>query len=90
MQSSPTSRDLLALRLKYLIIHRKRKRIKSCALDIRDTDDIYVIFTSVSCCDFNKYPMYVGVSKSFRIGRLQRELKMVQLSATMCSCIAIL
>jgi hypothetical protein len=30
------------------------------------------------------------VSKSFRTGRLERELQMVQLSATRCSCIAIL
>jgi hypothetical protein len=33
---------------------------------------------------------YDGVSKSFRTGRLERELQMVQLSATRCSCIAIL
>jgi hypothetical protein len=31
-----------------------------------------------------------GVSKSFRTGRLERELQMVQLSATKCSCNAIL
>jgi hypothetical protein len=31
-----------------------------------------------------------GVSKSFLSGRLERELQMVQLSATRCSCIAIL
>jgi hypothetical protein len=30
---------------------------------------------------------YEGVSKSFRTGRLERELQMVQLSATRCSCI---
>jgi hypothetical protein len=34
--------------------------------------------------------VYDGVSKSFRTGRLERELQMVQLSATRCSCIAIL
>jgi hypothetical protein len=34
--------------------------------------------------------MYEGVSKSFRTGSLERELQMVQLSATWCSCIAIL
>jgi hypothetical protein len=34
--------------------------------------------------------MYEGVSKSFRTGSLERELQMVQLSATKCSCIAIL
>jgi hypothetical protein len=33
---------------------------------------------------------YEGVFKSFRTGRLERELQMVQLSATRCSCIAIL
>jgi hypothetical protein len=33
---------------------------------------------------------YVGVSKSFRTGRLELELQMVQLSATRCSCVAIL
>jgi hypothetical protein len=33
---------------------------------------------------------YEGVSKSFRTGRLERELQMVKLSATRCSCIAIL
>jgi len=36
------------------------------------------------------FPMYEGVSKSFRTGRLERELQMVRLSATKCSCIAIL
>jgi hypothetical protein len=34
--------------------------------------------------------IYEGVSKSFRTGRLERELQMVQLSATRCSYIAIL
>jgi hypothetical protein len=33
---------------------------------------------------------YEGVSKTFRTGRLERELQMVQLSATRCSCNAIL
>jgi hypothetical protein len=33
---------------------------------------------------------YEGVSKSFRAGLLERELQMVQPSATGCSCIAIL
>jgi hypothetical protein len=31
-----------------------------------------------------------GVSKSSRTGRLEGELQMIQLSATRCSCIAIL
>jgi len=30
------------------------------------------------------------ITKSFRTGRLVREMQMVQLSATRCSCIAIL
>jgi hypothetical protein len=34
--------------------------------------------------------LYEGVSTSFRTGRLKRELRMVRLSATRCSCIAIL
>jgi hypothetical protein len=34
--------------------------------------------------------MYEGVSKSFWTGCLERELQMVELSATRCSCIAIL
>jgi len=33
---------------------------------------------------------YEGVSKSFRTAYLERELQKVQLSATRCSCIAIL
>jgi hypothetical protein len=33
---------------------------------------------------------YESVSKSFRTDRLERELQTVQLSATTCSCIAIL
>jgi hypothetical protein len=33
---------------------------------------------------------YEVVSKGFRTGRLERELQMVQLSASRCSCIAIL
>jgi hypothetical protein len=33
---------------------------------------------------------YEGVSKSFRTGLLERELQMVQLYATRCTCIAIL
>jgi len=36
------------------------------------------------------YNKYESVSKSFRIGRQERELQMVQLSATECSCVAIL
>jgi hypothetical protein len=42
------------------------------------------------CWFHGHFPLeYEGVSKSFRTGRLERELQMVQLSATRCSCIAI-
>jgi len=34
--------------------------------------------------------VYEGVFKSFRTGRLERELQMIQISATKCNCIAIL
>jgi hypothetical protein len=34
--------------------------------------------------------IYEDVSKSFRTGSLERELQMVHLSATRCSCTAIL
>jgi hypothetical protein len=34
--------------------------------------------------------LYEGVSKSIRTGRLERELQMVQLSASRCSCIDIM
>jgi hypothetical protein len=42
----------------------------------------------LTICDFPV--LYEGVSKSFRTGRLEGELQMVQLSATRCNCIAIL
>jgi len=35
-------------------------------------------------------PKYEGVSKSFQTVRLERELQMVLLSPTRCSCLAIL
>jgi len=40
--------------------------------------------------EFKGCNRYEGVSKSFRTGSLERELQMVQPSATRCSCIAIL
>jgi hypothetical protein len=33
---------------------------------------------------------YEGVSRSFRTGRLERKLQLVELSATRCSCITVL
>jgi hypothetical protein len=40
--------------------------------------------------DYVTQQNYKGVSKSFRTGRLERELQMVQLTATWCSCNSIL
>jgi len=40
--------------------------------------------------EFIRVYRYEGVTISFRNGRLDRELQIVQLSATRCSCIAIL
>jgi hypothetical protein len=55
---------------------------------------------SSSLCNFHhplvtssvylKHKVWEGVPKSFRTGRLERKLQMVQLPATRCSCIAIL
>jgi hypothetical protein len=39
---------------------------------------------------YRKLRIYEGVSKSFRTGRLEQELQMVELSATRNSCIGIL
>jgi hypothetical protein len=46
----------------------------------------HLILFKMSLCHFLSYE---GVSKSFRTGRQERELQMVQLSAAWCSCIAI-
>jgi hypothetical protein len=40
--------------------------------------------------NFIYYVFYEDISKSFRTGILDRELQMVQLSATRCSCVTIL
>jgi hypothetical protein len=42
------------------------------------------------CIPIWSWHSYMGASKCFRTDRLERELQMVQLSATRCSCIAIL
>jgi hypothetical protein len=51
----------------------------------RPMDGLKVIFH-----DLKLKIVYEDISKIFRTGRLERELQMVQLSATRCSCIAIL
>jgi hypothetical protein len=58
------------------------------------TSNVYERFTAtkeaVHIWDAWRHCTYEGISKSFRAGRLERELQMVQLSATRCSCIVIL
>jgi hypothetical protein len=50
----------------------------------------YIIRNFASYAGHLLFLRYEGVSKSFRTGRLDRELQLVQLSATRYSCIAIL
>jgi hypothetical protein len=64
----------------------------NCSVDFTFTDDV-TNFKFAYRRRFNaidSQATYVGVSKSFRTDRLELELQMVQLSATRCSCIAIL
>jgi hypothetical protein len=49
----------------------------------KKTDTLNVLCNLI----FSVFGKYEGVSKSFRTGRLERELQVVQLSATTCSCI---
>jgi hypothetical protein len=53
---------------------------------------LYSEFLAYECNKYNPFSddMYEGVSKSFRIGRLERQLQMVQLFASRCGFIAIL
>jgi hypothetical protein len=48
----------------------------------RNNNTVMTALCSVSC--------YACISKSFWTGRLERELQMVQLSTTTCSCVAYL
>jgi hypothetical protein len=58
---------------------------------IGDLQKISAFRISIGCwLLYVKLVIYEGVTKSFRTGRLEQELQMVQLSATRCSCIAIL
>jgi hypothetical protein len=49
-----------------------------------------MLLTTQRAQQHNYLAIWEGISKTFRTGRLERELQMVQLSATRCSCIAIL
>jgi hypothetical protein len=46
-------------------------------------EEVVCVVSAESC----QKKMYEGVSINFRTGRLERELQMVQLSATRCGCI---
>jgi hypothetical protein len=48
--------------------------------------------TTLGICSLpkNSSVVYEDVSRSYRTGRLERELQIIELSATRCSCIAIL
>jgi hypothetical protein len=48
------------------------------------------MFNFVLFLSYILYTRYEGIYKSFRTDSLERELQMVQLSATRCSCVAIL
>jgi hypothetical protein len=60
-----------------LAVNRGKSRSRNCK-KVQNYGILSIVWT------------YEGVSKSFRTSRLERELQMVQLSATRCSCIAIL
>jgi hypothetical protein len=56
------------------------------------TDFVFLFYFAEECNIGMVLPvsLYEDISRSFRTGNLERELQMVQLSATRCSCIAIL
>jgi hypothetical protein len=58
----------------------------------REQSEIIVLYISLKIRQIIKkfYNQIRGLFKSFRTGRRERELQMVQLSATRCSCIPIL
>jgi hypothetical protein len=67
-----------------LVKHRDNFEFYVCGIPVSmGTKTVYFILYS-----YNYIIPYEGVSKSFRTGRQEPELQMVQLSATRCSCIA--
>jgi hypothetical protein len=62
--------------------------LRAVAMILRYTGQIMTTKTKFYNC--RRLSLYEGVTKSFPTGRLKRELQTVQLSATRCSCIAIL
>jgi len=53
------------------------------------TGQVAIILSAAKFLQIKPFLWNGSVSKSFRTGRLKRELQMVQLSATRCSCTAI-
>jgi hypothetical protein len=51
---------------------------------------LYACMHVCVCVCVCMFAVYEGVSISFRTGRLERELQIVEFSVTRCSCIAIL
>jgi hypothetical protein len=94
------SRDLKRKTFQIFIFHRWipviRMSFVICGklfISYRDIKNLYSKFQRCCLLSFFKWHMpvdYEGVSKSFRTGRLEQELQVVQLSATRYSCIAIL
>jgi hypothetical protein len=82
----------------YFIIIIARKRMKTIEVQMRQHFQ-WCQHTGEGNCLYFDFLLHVGIfvegsyeggSKSFRTGSLERELQMVQLSATRCSCITIL
>jgi hypothetical protein len=71
-----------------IFILLRHRHISFFGLDPIDPFRLHCCLIKTSFC--KSYSIYEDVSKSFRTGRLERELQMVQLSATRCSCIATL
>jgi hypothetical protein len=65
-------------------LHTHHKTLK-----FTETLQLSAVVKKVHECFDDVLRKYEGVSKSFRTGRLARELQMVQLSATRCSCFVI-
>jgi hypothetical protein len=63
---------------------------KKLSKDMKKKEEKIKINLSLCLSKHNAMIKYQGVSKSFRTGRLEQELQMVQLSNIRCSCIAIL
>jgi hypothetical protein len=62
----------------------------SCILFVSKQNKLIGWLRSMNQANEQLQTSYEGVTKSFRTGRLVRELQTVQLSAARCSCIAIL